>query len=378
MMAECLIRCRTAFVICLIWVLGSSGCGTETGEAHSEVAPEFEREGAAVVVPERSSLRARLQFATADRQQVRRSLSVPASVEPDSRRYAQIYPPIAGRLTDLRVKLGDRVKQGQVLASLQSPEFAQAQSEYLKARSTLQIATKNLGRQRDLLAHKIAAQRDVEQAEDEHEAARSDLQSAAEHLRTFGVNPERDRIGGPLRLLAPIDGSVVKLDAALGEFRNDSNAAVMTIADLSTVWLIARMQEKDLRFVKQGQAVRATLPAYPNETFSGTVTTIADVLDDATRTVEIRVAVANQLGRLKPGMFATVELIDFPEALLTVPNTAIVQAGDMTVVYEQTRPWRLEPRPVTLGPRVGERTVVLAGLADGASILARDGVMLLQ
>jgi hypothetical protein len=92
--------------------------------------------------------------------------------------------------------------------------------------------------------------------------------------------------------------------------------------------------------------------------------------------VEVRVIVPNDNGRLKPGMFATVELIDFPEALMAVPNTAIVQAGETTVVYEQTRPWRLEPRQVTLGSQLGDRTIVLAGLDDGASILVREGVML--
>jgi membrane fusion protein, heavy metal efflux system len=381
MTAEPFFRRRNLRVACVIWALSGSACSGRANQMDAESPPQLEREGATVIVPERSPLRARLQFSTADREQVRRSLSLPAAIEPDPRRYARVYPPVAGRLVQLHVQLGDQVRQGQVVASLHAPDLTQAQHDYLKARSALRIATSNLERQRDLLAHKIAAQRDLEQAQNEHEAAQSDLQSAASRLKIYAVNPEHDALDGALQLLAPIDGRVVELDAALGEFRNDSNAALMTIADLSTVWLTAGLQEKDLRFAQQGQEVRATLPAYPNETFVGKVERVADVLDPATRTVKIRVRVANDDGRLKPGMFAKVELMDFPQALVTVPSTAIVQAGDATVIYEQVAAngagsWRLEPRQVTLGPQLGERTVVLAGLDAGASIVAREGVLL--
>lgn len=381
MRAEYFSRTVCARLVCAVSALILGACSTGANQSDAETPAEFEHEGAAVIVPEHSTLRSRFKFDNASRAPVRRSLPVPASIEPDPQRYARVYPPVAGRLTKLYVQLGDEVSSGQVVAILSSPDFTQAQSDYLKARSALKIARRNLDRQQDLLAHKIAAERDLEQAQNEHEAAQSDMESAAARLKSYGMDPERDALGLPLQLVAPISGRVVELDAAPGEFRNDDNAVLMTIADLSSVWLTASVQEKDLRFVKPGQEVRASLPAYPNETFTGSVATIADVLDPQTRAVKIRVVVPNADRRLKPGMFASVDLVDFPDTLITVPNTAIVQTGATTVVYERVDreaagPWRLEPREVTLGPQLGERTVILAGLAGGASILAREGVLL--
>ena len=367
-----------AAAVMTVFAVALAGCHRKSQAAESDPPAGFQREGSVVVVPEKSPLRSRLVLGAAKSEPVRRTLTAPASIEPDPQRIVRVYPPVAGRVVRLHVQLGSIVTKGQALATLHSPDFTEAQSEYIKARSALQVARRQLERQKDLLSHKIAAARDVEQAQSDFESAQSTLDSATARLRAYGLDPAKEPLGQPLQLVAPMAGRVVEMVAALGEFRSDNTSSLMTIADLSTVWITASAQEKDLRFIVKGQEARATLPAYPGETFTGKVETIGDVLDPETRVVKVRIVVSNPAGRLKPGMFATVEIVDFPDTVVTVLTTAIVQAGGTTVVYEQTQPWRFEPREVALGSQHGDRTVILKGLAGGETILAKEGVLLQQ
>ena len=371
-------RLTAGITLLLVACCGLMACHRKAVEVSNDPAPDVQREGHVVTVPEKSPLRGRLVLDTARSEPVRRNLSAPAAIEPDPQRFTRLFPPVAGKVARLHVQLGDAGTNGQVLATLHAPEFMQAQGDFLKARSALSVARRQLERQKDLFEHKIAAAREVEQAQSDFESAQSTVDSATARLRAYGLDPDKDPLGQPLRLCAPMTGRVVELAAGLGEFRNDNNAPLMTIADLSTVWLTASVQEKDVRFVVKGEEVRAVLPAYPGETFTGTVAAVGDLLDPETRVIKVRVVMANPQGRLKPGMFATVNLVDFPENLVTVPTTAVMEAGGTTVVYEQTAPWRFEPREVTLGAHQGDRIVILKGLAAGTTILAKEGVLLQQ
>ncbi len=296
-------------------------------------------------------------------------------VEANPDRYARICPPLAGRVARLNVRLGDVVSQGQLLVTLYSPDYMAAQSDFTKAKSALLLATRTWERQKDLLVHKIAAERDVEQAQKDLEAAQSDYESATARLRTFGLDPEKDKLGQPLEIRSPIAGRVVDLAVTTGEFRNDSNTPLMIVADLSLVWLTASVQEKDIGHLAKGQQVNAVSAAYPDEVLHGTVLFVGDLLDPETRTVKVRMAFPNPDDRFKPGMFMTMNFESFPMNVVTVSTTAIVQIGASSFVFEQVKPWTLAPREVVLGEQRGERVVIKQGLNPGATILAKEGVL---
>jgi len=365
---------RTLILLILCSLAGCRHERPQTKEAEPD--PHFRREGNAVLIPENSPLRSRLVLETVKSQPIRPTLCVPATIEPDPQRFARVYLPITGRVVRLHVQLGDPVAYGQVLATVHSPDFVQAQGDYLKARSTLEVAKRQWERQNDLQAHKVAAAREVEQAQSDFEAAKNNVASAIARLRAYGLDPNTDALGQPLRLCAPLAGRVVDMAAALGEFRNDNNASLMTIADLSHVWISASVPEKDVHFVAVGQEVQALLPAYPGEIFTGKVEAIGDLLDPDTRVVKVRAVLPNPQGRLKPGMFATVTVTGRPETRVTIPTTAVLEAGGKMLVYQQTQAWQFEPREVALGSYQGNRAVILKGLSDGAVILAEEGVLL--
>lgn len=353
----------------------ATGCSRTSKEAVATPEP-FQRNGNTVIVPEGSALRERLQFATADAELVQRQLSAPAVVEADPARFARVFPPLSGHLLKLHVQIGEEIAEGQLLATLQSADFTTAQGDYTKAKNTLQLTERALRRQQTLAEAKIAAAKDVEQAETDFANAQSDLASAAGRLYSYGFDPEKDSAEQFLPVRSPVAGKVVDITAAQREFRNDSTAPLLTVADFSIVWLTASVQEKDLRFLKKDQEITATLNAYPGEVFKGKTFSIGDMIDGDTRTIKVRSAFANTDGRLKPGMFATVDFADFPSGQVTVPTTAIVQIGNSTFVFVQIKPWEFQAREVVLGPQVGDRTIISEGVEAGATVVAKEGVML--
>jgi membrane fusion protein, heavy metal efflux system len=292
----------------------------------------------------------------------------------DARTSSHATPPLPGRVVKLFVAFGDSVTEGQPLLALDSPDLAAAQSEYLRAKGAVNQAQRTAARQKDLADHGIGAQREVEQAQTELAAARSELDRAALRLKVLGIGPSM--LGKPLVVRSPIGGRVTELSVAPGEFRNDPNAVLLVVADLSTVWVTANVQEKDIRRVHKGDAASATFPAYPGEKFDGHVLAVGDLLDPDTRTIKVRIAFANPEAKLRPGMFATVTFTSAPINEVVVPSKALVLIGDKSFVFVEKSPFSYERRPVEPGEQQGDRTVIARGLGSGERLVVENAVLL--
>jgi membrane fusion protein, heavy metal efflux system len=369
-------RPRLVLLVVFLTILLGVGCGKAPPDAIAPAVdpPTIQHDGNRLVIPDGSPLRQRLKVEPVKILPVTDKLQVPASVEPDPATTAKITAPVAGRVVKLFVHVGDTVKQGQPLFSLDAPDLVSAQSDYLHARSTLAQAEKTLARQRDLKEHGIGSDRDLEQAQTDEKVARAELERTSMRLKLLKSDP--GELGKPLSVLAPIPGRVVDATIAPGEFKNDPNAVLMTITDLSNVWVTANVQEKDVRRVHAGQEVTATFTAYPGETFSGKVLFVADILDPDTRTLKARIAFANDTGRLKPGMFALVTFQSQATPKVVVPAVALVLLGDKNVVFQEVAPWTFEPREVVAGASHEEGVTIEKGLAGGEKIVASDAVLL--
>jgi cobalt-zinc-cadmium efflux system membrane fusion protein len=352
-----------------LWVLG---CGQAKQSAPA--ADMYERQGNRVVVPLGSPLRGRIKIEPATEELIQSQLLAPASVEGDPARLARISPPLSGRVEKLLVHLGDRVEKGQPLLILNAPDLAQAQADFVKAQSGLAQAEKTYARQKDLTEHGIGAQRELDQAETDRTVAKSELGRARKRLEQLGVNV--DAPVGPLVVRSPITGRVVDLAVTGGEFKNDPNAVLMTVADLSTVWLTASVQEKDVRRVKVGDQATAVFSAYPDEHFVGKVFSVADLLDLDTRSVKVRVSMDNPDGRFKPGMFATVRFAGTSTPRVVVPTTALVLRGDETFAFVEVGDWVFEARRVTTGQQQGAVTVITEGLDAGTPVVTSEAMVL--
>jgi cobalt-zinc-cadmium efflux system membrane fusion protein len=309
---------------------------------------------------------------------VQAELPVPGVLEADPTSVVHIYPPVTGHLVKIWVQLGEAVKEGQLLATLNAPDFLQAQDDFLKARSQLYLTQKQLRREQALWDAKIAATGDLETARANEEQARSDYDATLAILRSYGFDPDKDKFGEPFKLVSSVSGKVVDMNTGKGEFKTDPTQPLMTVADLSHVWLSANVAEKDLHFLSIGQDIGATLIAYPDLQLSGKVLYIGDMLDPDTRTTKVRLLLDNSDGRLKPGMFATVQIKDVPKEEITVPTIAVVQVGNSAFVFEQTDATTYLPRPVQLGQQHGDRVVIKTGLTANAKIVVKNAVLLAQ
>lgn len=353
-----------------------AGCDKFEKPVKSDDSASIVHEGNRVTVPPKSPLASRLQVEPAQTTTIHRQVTAPASVEADPARYARILPPLNGRVLQLFVHPGDSVTKGQELLAIDAPDFVGAQTDYAKARSVLAQAGRALTRQEDLAAHGIIGQRDVDQARTDRDTALSDFNRTKDRLRLLGMDPEKTQLGAPLIVRSPVSGKVLDVLTATGEFRNDPTAPLMTVADLSDIWVTANVQEKDIHYVHRGDPAVATFAAYPTESFQGKVLFVADVLDPDTRTAKVRIAYPNKDGRLRPAMFANVILKTWDTQELTVPTTALVMSGDRTTVFVQVAPNTYEQRPVVPGEQHGDRTIIISGAQAGEKVLIREGALL--
>ncbi|MGJ7494095.1 efflux RND transporter periplasmic adaptor subunit [Variovorax sp. RT4R15] len=359
------------------WLIASHAHAAE--EAKAAPAAVLQHVGAQVLVPEASPLRQSLVVRAADAQAIEVPLSLPAVVEADPARLVKVSPPVTGRVVSLDKGLGDAVRAGEVLFRIDSADLAQARSDAQKAKSALALASQALERQRALGLSGIAAGREIEQARNDFEQAQSELARAGARLTQLGATQTEEKAGGSGRLLAvrsPVAGRVIDLGAAQGAYWNDATAPLLTVADLSKVFVTASAGEGDLKALFTGQQVRVALDAMPGEALAGTVRYIGEVLDPDTRRVKVRMVFDNRDGRLKPGMFAKATFLSKAHQGLLVPLDAVVQGGLNSRVFVEASPWHFEPRVVQLGPRVGDRVEVVSGLKAGERVVVRDGVLL--
>jgi membrane fusion protein, heavy metal efflux system len=346
------------------------------GPAKPESGPLLVREGERVIVPEGSPLRAKLTIEPVAEQQVQRTLVLPAVVEADPSRLVKVLPPLAGRITQLKVQLGERVKEGQALAVLDSPDLGTAYADHERATVLLDLARKNRDRARDLAKIGGAAVRDLQQAETDYATADAEHQRADARLRQIGVSPEAKDASRTVTITAPIAGSIIELDVGVGAFWNDPNASLMTIADLNSIWVTANVPEKDTALVAKGQPVEVVFAAYPNEVFKGEVLFVSDVLDSDTRRTKVRIAFPNPEIRLKPNMFATVTFLTAPQTVATVPAAALVMKNDSDRVFVEVAPWTFVPRSVEVNFQQGNAAIIKSGLAAGERAVVKGGVLL--
>jgi cobalt-zinc-cadmium efflux system membrane fusion protein len=321
-------------------------------------------------------LRNQLTVAPVGQKEVERNLILPAVVEADPSRLVKILPPLAGRITQLKVQLGQRVEKDQPLAVLDSPDLQTAYADYGRDKVQLAQAQVNRDRLRALGTAGGISQREIQQTETDFLTAQAEHQRAEARLRQIGVDPEATDRSHTLTILAPISGSVIDLTVAPGAYWNDPTAPLMTLADLSLVWVTANVPEKDTSRVTEGQAVNVALAAYPGETFKGQVLFVSDVVDPDTRRTKVRIAFQNPGTRLKPGMFANATFFAPKQVMPIVPASALVLRDDANQVFVEVAPWTFEARAVEIGFQQDDLAIIRSGVKAGDRVITKGGVLL--
>jgi cobalt-zinc-cadmium efflux system membrane fusion protein len=341
-----------------------------------EEPPAVVRQGARIFVPENSPLRQRLTVMPAPTQLQSGRIIAPGIVESDPARTVAVLPSGGGRVQALRVALGDRVKRGQVLAVIDSPDLAQAYDDNDKAASSARLAASNFRRTEEQFKIGATAQRDLDQARNDNEQAVAEYARTRARLRAMDASAEARGSGRLLTIRSPVTGSVTTLVIAPGAMINDVTQAIMSVADLSVVWVTAQVAEKDLPVLAAGQDAEVSVAAYPGRTLHGKVLFVADVIEPDSRRNKTRIAFANPDYALKPNMFATVTLHGAAFSRVVLPSSALLMNNDRTTVFIATAPWTFERRTVEPLLEESSQVAIGPGVEPGEQVVVRGGILL--
>lgn len=300
-------------------------------------------------------------------------LDVTGSVNPDVSREIPVISLASGRIVDIRTRLDDRVKKGDLLLKVQSPDITNAFDAYLKTVNDEHLASLALARAKDLFAHGAIPQAQVEQAQDAEDDAKADLTAAEQQLNTLGV--DRHHPSDIVNVYAPVSGVIIAQNVTNGAAAGVTYAGsptTFTIADLSEVWILCDVYENDLPKVHLGQTAQIHLTGYPDKIVTGRVSDIGPVLDPTLRTAKVRIQVTNPGGLLRIGMFVTATLqSEAKQTHAVVPATSILHLHDRDWVFEPAGGNHFQRVEVAGGDMLpGNRQVILSGIAPGQQVVA--------
>jgi len=317
-----------------------------------------------------------VKIGTVDESDGATSTTLPGRVIFDEDHTQHVASPIDGRAVRILVRPGDKVRAGQPLVELSSPVVGQLQSDAQKSQLDLALSTQAMERVRKLQADGAVAEKEVAQTEGDYRKARSDGTRAATQLRALGIASGDPAVTAALH--AQIAGTVVERNVLPGhEVRGDQSAPLVTISNLDTVWVLADAYEADLGSIQVGDAVAVRVAAYPDQVFTGKVGHIGDVIDPTTHTAKIRCVVPNADHRLKPEMFARVDVKGGAGGkTLLIPSQAVYNEGDRSLVIVATEGNVFRSRPVEVGPDIGGQVRVFKGLNRGEKIVSQGAIFM--
>lgn len=362
-------------ILALVALL-TNGFGLFNRPPVPEEQPAVVHQNGRLFVPENSPLRQRLSVAAAEAEESSASLRVPAIVEADPARTINVLAPGAGRVRELKVALGDQVKQGQVLALIDSPDLAQAYADNDKAAAAATLAAKNLKYQQAQFQIGAAAQRELDSARNDDAQAVAEYTRSRERLRAMGADADARGEARLMSVRAPRAGSIISLSTAPGTTINDDTQSIMTLADLSVVWVTALVAQKDVGKVQPNQTAEIALDAFPGKTLHGKVLFVSSVMEADSLRNKTRIAFDNPDLKLKPNMFASVVLQAPPQQRVVLPSSALLMNNDRTTVFVATAPWTFERRTVEPLLEEGSRVVILSGLKAGEQVVVKGGILL--
>ncbi|MFZ4874229.1 efflux RND transporter periplasmic adaptor subunit [Janthinobacterium sp. Mn2066] len=302
-------------------------------------------------------------------------------------RTVPVFAPYQGRVRQVFAKAGDDVRKGQPLFSLDSPDLLQAESNLVSTAGLLALNSRVLERAKKMLDVQVSAQKDVEQAMSDQQTADGNYRAARDAVRIFGKSETQidqivasRKIDGELTVTSPLQGRVTARNVSAGLLLQPGTApAPFTVADLSTVWMVANVSEYDLPQLKVGQQAEVTVMAYPGQTFKGEISNIAVAVDPNTHKAAVRAEIKDAQHQLHPQMLATYAIhTGAAQHAMALPVNSVVREGDggMTVFVTQDAR-TFTRRPVTLGLQQNGLMQITGGLAAGEKVAA-DGALFLS
>lgn len=317
-----------------------------------------------------------LKTAIAEQRTVSDTLEIPAHIQADPAHVVRVFPPAGGRLVRVTVRPGGFVGKGQVVAVLESSDVSQARSDFTRAQAEADKSSRGLDRAKLLFDHQVISEREYEDAKAQQIEDGSELARAKARLQVLGASIQG--ADNEVNVKAPIAGTVLDIGSTTGELSKSTDNAnpICTVADLSTVWIMGDVFEKDLPDLRAGEPVTLTVNAYPGRKWDGKISLVSDAVDPNSRTVKVRVILANSKRELKPDMFASLQVARPSTKALVIPAAALLhEGGDTTVMVKQSDN-NYERRLVSVKPLGGDNVIVTSGLKPGETVVTEGAALL--
>ncbi len=310
--------------------------------------------------------------------EIREELRIPGSIQVVDQRMAKIGAPVTGRITDIYAVLGQHVKQGQALATLNSTELAQNQLVYIKALQQIDLQTKAVERARVLLEADVISKAEVQRREVELSAAKADLNAAGDQLQVLGMTSQgvanlskTSKMHSFSTVTARISGTVISRKINLGQVVQPADE-LFIVADLSKVYAVAEVPERQIDLIEKGQEVDILIPSINQKPIKGKLVYVSDIVNPETRTVMVRSELSNSVGEIKPDMLVSMLVQSKPIPKLSVPVKSIVRQNDKNYVFVQISANKYLLREVIVGDDYDGMLAIVSGVEEGETIVA-DG-----
>lgn len=343
------------------------------GDKPQSEPPKAERDPLAITAD--AELAGRLEVAALGINEVRELLRVPGRIEADQNRMARVGAPVNGRITDLQATVGQDVRRGAVLATINSTELSAAQLAFLKAQSQRELAARSAQRAKQLFDADVIGSAELQRRQNELTMAEAELSAAADQLKVLGMSAnavnrlaETRSINSLTQIVATVSGTVIERKITEGQVVQPADP-VFLVADLSSVWVVAEIPEQNAGSIRVGEEVAVELAALPGRTVNGRLTFVSPVVNPQTRTVQVRLDLPNSQREYKPDMLASVLIQGKPQQRLTVPGDAVVREENRDYLYVRTGENSYRMRPVQLGIEHDGRRVVESGVREGEMVV---------
>lgn len=353
-------------------------CACHSSKEGDGQSQDMVLKGDSISLDEHSPVLSKIKLGKAVKEPYQVELSTSGVVRAIPSNYAEIASPFSGRIAKTFVKLGQAVSAGSPIFEISSPAFFETTKSYFQAKQELDLALKNLNRERGLVKNKVGVQRELEEVEVNYELKKKEFENAAASLKVYQIDPDDLHLGQPLLVRSPINGKVVSDKIVIGQYLKDDDAPVVVIANLNKVWVVAHVKEKDLHYLNPKDSVEIRLVADPDQPIPGVVYHISEMLDEETRSVEVLIECENKDGKMKPAMYATVRLWDSKVEALRIPASAVLQEEKERYVLISLGNHTFRKQKVEIGASDAEKTVVLSRLEPGDEIITTGAFYLLN
>jgi len=374
-------RRATHLGVAAVAALALAACSAEKGASemtsYSSKAAKDQTPGLFTIPADQMS---HVQVVTVEPSNLPRVLRLTGAVSYNAFNTTPVITQVGGPVSRLLAVPGQRVKKGQSLLEVSSPDYSLLFASYVKARDTFRVADKNYDRAKDLYEHHAIAERDLLSAESDRIQAQADLNAALLGLKILGIPKPEELEKAPtaeIPLYAPIDGEIVERDVAPGQLLQAGVTQAFIISDMSSVWVLANIYQSDLADVKVGDEVSVQTDSYP-DAFHGRISFISPALDPNTRTLQARIVVDNPGEKLKNNMYVTATVnAGSTRNAIAVPDASVLRDDEnQPFVYVATNSNQFGRRAVDIGPSQGGKTQITKGLSPGDKVVGNGAVFL--